>query len=79
MSVPLLSISTISNNTASFGGGIYNDYSSSVNLNGGSIDHNTAYYVGGGIYSKGNLYGDWSLAHDNNPDDIYVSVSAEDT
>jgi hypothetical protein len=35
-------------NTAIFGGGIYDD--GNLNLNGGSVDHNTASKLGGGIY-----------------------------
>jgi hypothetical protein len=70
--------STISGNTAKHdndrtgeGGGIYNDYQGLVNLISGSIDHNTADNVGGGIYNVGTIEGNTLLVHDNRPDDIY--------
>ncbi len=66
--------STISGNSASNGGGIYN-YNGTVNLESGSIDHNIADINGGGIYSiLGTLTGDMSIVHDNTPDQINISV-----
>jgi hypothetical protein len=66
--------STISGNSASNGGGIYN-YNGTVNLESGSIDHNIANLNGGGIYSiLGTLIGNMSIVHDNTPDQINISV-----
>ncbi|MFR3785846.1 MAG: leucine-rich repeat protein [Agathobaculum desmolans] len=45
---------TISGNTGSTGGGIYS-CSNGVELRAGNITGNTAYNMGGGIYSEGNL------------------------
>ena len=69
--------STISGNTANRydrngeGGGIYNDNQGLVNLISGSIDHNTADFLGGGIFNAGTIEGNTLLVHDNSPDDIY--------
>jgi predicted outer membrane repeat protein len=59
------------NHAGSQGGGIYSSHT--VNLNGGSIDHNTAATEtpsGGGIYNARTVNGDANIVHDNIPDQI---------
>ncbi len=55
---------TISGNIGSTGGGIYS-YSNGVELKSGNITGNTAYNMGGGIYSEGN-YDYYSTLHLSN-------------
>ena len=55
---------TISNNKASYGGGIYS-YSNAVELNAGLITDNTAFEHGGGVYGEGRepYYSTFSIAN----------------
>lgn len=46
---------SISDNSASAGGGVYT-YSNDVTLSAGKIEGNTAWNMGGGVYSEGNEY-----------------------
>ena len=46
---------SISGNSASAGGGVYT-YSNDVKLSAGKIEGNTAWSMGGGVYSEGNEY-----------------------
>ena len=46
---------SISGNSASAGGGVYT-YSNDVTLSAGKIEGNTAWSMGGGVYSEGNEY-----------------------
>jgi hypothetical protein len=67
--------SQIYGNTAYYyGGGVWNSASTLV-LNSGSIDHNTANAIdplgsGGGIFNQGTITGNTDIVHDNTPDDI---------
>ena len=56
---------SISGNSASAGGGVYT-YSDHVTLSSGKIEGNTAWKMGGGVYSEGNeLYGYSTLRIEN--------------
>jgi hypothetical protein len=62
------------NEAGLFGGGVFNDATGTLNLNGGRIERNevtTHTYTGGGIYNSGvrNING-CSIAG-NTPDDIH--------
>jgi hypothetical protein len=56
---------TANKNDYGYGGGIQN--SGNLTLNNGSIDHNTAFTDGGGIWNEiaGSVSGDRQLVHDN--------------
>ena len=56
---------SISGNSASAGGGIYT-YSDDVTLSAGEIKGNTAWNMGGGVYSEGNEYLVYSTLHIEN-------------
>ena len=56
---------SISGNSASAGGGIYT-YSDDVTLSAGEIKGNTAWHMGGGVYSEGNEYLVYSTLHIEN-------------
>ena len=56
---------SISGNSASAGGGIYT-YSDDVTLTAGEIKGNTAWNMGGGVYSEGNEYLVYSTLHIEN-------------
>ena len=56
---------SISGNSASAGGGIYT-YSDDVTLSAGEINGNTAWNMGGGVYSEGNEYLVYSTLHIEN-------------
>ena len=56
---------SISGNSASAGGGIYT-YSDDVTLAAGEIKGNTAWNMGGGVYSEGNEYLVYSTLHIEN-------------
>jgi predicted outer membrane repeat protein len=59
----------VSRNTASFGGGIYND-GGTVNLSFSTVSENTADFDGGGIYNDGGTVTlDSSTVSGNIPDD----------
>ena len=56
---------SVSGNSASAGGGIYT-YSDDVTLSAGEIKDNTAWNMGGGVYSEGNEYLVYSTLHIEN-------------
>ena len=56
---------SISGNSASAGGGVYT-YSNDVTLSAGKIEGNTAWSMGGGVYSEGNEYLGYSTLHIEN-------------
>ncbi len=56
---------SVSGNSASAGGGIYT-YSDDVTLSAGEIKGNTAWNMGGGVYSEGNEYLVYSTLHIEN-------------
>ena len=56
---------SISGNSASAGGGVYT-YSNDVTLSAGEIKDNTAWNMGGGVYSEGNEYLVYSTLHIEN-------------
>ena len=56
---------SISGNSASAGGGVYS-YSDGVKLSAGEIKDNTAWSMGGGVYSEGNEYLGYSTLHIEN-------------
>ena len=56
---------SISGNSASAGGGVYT-YSDDVTLSAGEIKGNTAWNMGGGVYSEGNEYLVYSTLHIEN-------------
>ena len=60
----VMSGGSISGNTGSTGGGVYS-YSNGTELKAGSIVGNTAYRMGGGVYSEGN-YDYYSTLHLSN-------------
>lgn len=56
---------SVSGNSASAGGGVYS-YSDGVTLSAGEIKDNTAWSMGGGVYSEGNEYLGYSTLHIEN-------------
>ena len=56
---------SISGNSASASGGVYT-YSNDVTLSAGKIEGNTAWSMGGGVYSEGNEYLGYSTLHIEN-------------
>ena len=56
---------SVSGNSASAGGGVYT-YSNDVTLSAGKIEGNTAWSMGGGVYSEGNEYLGYSTLHIEN-------------
>jgi len=64
---------SVDHNSASLGGGIFNDYYGQVNLIAGSIENNTASSPspsGGGIYNLSTVTGNAGIVHGNTPDQI---------
>ena len=61
---------TLSNNSAAYGGGIYN-YAGTLTVTGSTFSNNSASFDGGGIYNYfGILYVGTSKFNGNNPDAI---------